>query len=65
LNLSYKKGSSRPVKVDFELIGIIQRIFALKIYRMIKQNTLLVNIDEVNFSRKTTSSFSWLPKGKK
>ena len=62
LNKSYKRWSSRPSNYDPIRITILKRIFAIELSDIISSNQLLVNIDEVHFSKSSKTNYSWLNK---
>ena len=64
LNLSFKKGKSRPSSMNKDRHALIKSIFAARVAKEIKRFRLLINIDETLFSRFTKSDYSWLEKGK-
>ena len=49
-NLSYKKGSSRPVTIDTKRINIQKQLFCLKLSKELQNIELLVNLDESSIS---------------
>ena len=63
LNKSYKRWSSRPTNYQTARIDILKRIFAIEFANVVDKNSLLINIDEVHFSRTTKSNYSWLDRG--
>ena len=63
LNKSYKRCSSRPSNYDPIRTLMLKRIFAIELTNLIDTDTLLVNIDEVNFSKSTKTNYSWLNRG--
>ena len=64
LQLSFKKGASRPVAVDSPRSHLIKRMFAIEFGGLWKEDYLYINIDEVLFSNKTKHNYSWLLKGR-
>ena len=63
LNLSFKKFSSRPVFKDFHKIYALKCLFAIELSNIVNDSKVLVNIDEVAFSRSTKINYSWSNKG--
>ena len=63
LGLSYKKGKSRPFKLDPVKQCYIKSLFGIRIIRKLNKFSTLINIDETLFSRATKSTHSWLLKG--
>ena len=63
LNKSYKRWSSRPSNYDSIRIALLKRIFAIELSNIISSNQLLINIDEVHFSKSSKTNYSWLNKG--
>ena len=64
LGLSYKKGSSRPLKYESNKSKLVKKLFAIEFSNILRSDYLFINIDEVLFSNKTKHSFSWMPKVK-
>ena len=64
LGLSYKLWKSRPVWYDEEKSSLMKGLFSAKIWKMINDYDLLINIDETMFTRTTMASRSWSVKGK-
>ena len=64
LRLSFKKGKSRPFKLDFIKQNYTKSLFAVKIIKKLDKFSTLINIDETLFSRQTKITHSWLLKGK-
>ena len=63
LGLSYKKGKSRPFKLDPVKQCYIKSLFGVRIIRKLNEFSTLINIDETLLSRATKSTHSWLIKG--
>ena len=63
LRYSYKRWSPRPITLDFRLLELKKVLFTVKLLRFIQKSTLLINIDESNFSSSTKSNYSWSQKG--
>ena len=64
LNLTYKRVKTRPNNVDFNKINASRQLFAIKISKLIKISSLVINIDETSINRHIKSSYSWSKKGK-
>ena len=64
LRLSFKKGKSRPFKLDFIKQNYTKSLFAVKIIKKLDKFSTLINIDETLFSRQTKITHSWLLKEK-
>ena len=64
LQLSFKRGSSRPITTDHSRSLSTKHLFAIEFGRLWKQDHLYINIDEVLFSNKTKQNYSWLFKGR-
>ena len=60
---SYKKWSSRPIKLDRKLVKLKKILFSVKLLKLIHKTSLLVNIDESVISYNTKSNYSWSRKG--
>ena len=63
LNLSFKKGTSRPEHIKQRRLSILKWLFSVRLTKRIASNSLLINIDESTFSRITKRHYSWLGKG--
>ena len=59
LNLSFKKGTSRPSHIKQRRLSIIKWLFSVRLTKRIASNSLLINIDESIFSRNTKRHYSW------
>ena len=64
LNLSFKKGKSRKIRLDSMKQSHIKCLFAVKLVKAMNDFSILINIDETLFSRTTRPSYSWLERGK-
>ena len=64
LNLSYKKGKSRPLTTMTSKQIIIKGLFVVRIIKIINKFKILINIDETLFSRATKITHIWSEKGK-
>ena len=60
---SYKRCSSRPLNLDYRLQELKKTLFVVKLLKIIRRSTLLVNIDEWIISYSTKSNYSWSKKG--
>ena len=63
LNKSYKKWSSRPAKYDPLRTTALKKLFSIELANMVEQDSILINVDEVNFSNSIKSNYSWLERG--
>ena len=63
MNRSYRKGSSRPCKMDTKLNRILGKSLAFEMENLMKSLKYIINIDETSASCKTTFNYTWLPKG--
>ena len=63
LAFSYKWCSSRPLNHDYRLQELKKTLFVVKLLKIIRRSTLLVNIDEWIISYSTKSNYSWSKKG--
>ena len=63
LLLSYKKGKSRPVGLNFSKQQAMKWFSAVKIIPYISKFQMLISINESSFSRTTKLTNSWLMKG--
>ena len=64
LHLSYKKCSSRPSQKDIARLTAQGKIYAMEFSNIIDNTKVLVNIDEVIFSKSTKINYSWIKKGR-
>ena len=64
LNLSFKKGKLRPIRIDYMKQSFAKCLFVVRVVKEINNFSVLINIDGTSFSRATNSAFSWLEKGK-
>ena len=51
LNMSYKRGQSRPVGFDKKRQDLLKSYFAINIIPLLSQYEILINVDESSFSR--------------
>ena len=63
MKLSYKKVKSRPNSVNWKKIKTARELFAVEFIKVIKHNTLMINIDETSFNRHMKINYSWGVKG--
>ena len=63
LGYSFKRCSSRPFNLNVKLQELKKTLFVVKLLKMIRRSTLLINIDETVVSYKTKSNYSWSLKG--
>ena len=63
LGYSFKKWSPRPLSLNRKNQELKKILFSVKLLKMIKRSTLLINIDETVISYSTKSNYSWCPKG--
>ena len=63
LRFSYKKDSSRPIAWNFQEHIYLQFIFSWRMLREIRDEALLVNVDESSYNRSIKRNYSWLPEG--
>ena len=59
LGLSYKKWSSRPVMKDSDRVNAFKTLFWIEFANIVDNSWIIVNIDEVCFSRLTRLNYSW------
>ena len=64
LHLSCKKCSSRPSQKDVARLKAQRKIYAMEFSNIIDNTKVLVNIDEVIFSKYTKINYSWIRKGR-
>ena len=62
LNFSFKRGSSTVRLKNINDDTRMKQIFSLEILNSIINKKLIINIDEVWFSKKLANNYSWLPK---
>ena len=60
----YKLKKSRPVNYDESKTLLIKGLFCIKLWKIIKDNEVLVNIYEAMFSRSTKATYIWSLKRK-
>ena len=63
LQMTYKKGKSRPIEFQQDRQDLLKWYFAAKIIPLLSQFDMLINIDETSFSRWTKLEYSWSRKG--
>ena len=63
LNMSYKRGKSRPVGLQKEKQDLLKCYFAISIIPVLSQYEILINVDESSFSRTTKTMYSWSKRG--
>ena len=63
LNLSYKKCSSRQILKEPLRLKALRKVYAIEFANIIDSSKLIVNIDEVVFSKSTKINYSWISKG--
>ena len=63
LNLSYKKCSSSPILKELLRLKALGKVYAIEFAYIIDSSKLIVNIDEVVFSKSTKINYSWISKG--
>ena len=64
LGMKYKKGQARLTNYDEEFQAWTKQWFSIRLWKVIHNFKMLINVDETSFSRLTKKSFSWIPKGK-
>ena len=62
LNLSFKKGTSRPSNINHKRLDSLKWLFSVRLTKRITDHSLIVNIDESTFSRNTKRHYSWIRK---
>ena len=62
-NKRYKKGSSRPTKLDFKKHSWTNAFFCVKLLSILHSLKMIINVDGCCFSRSTKQNYSWLDKG--
>ena len=63
MNMSYRKALSRPWKPNSCTSQIFKVLFCIEFANNIDLFHVLVNIDEVLFSRSTKTNYTWMEKG--
>ena len=63
LQMTYKKGKSRPIEFQQDRQDLLKWYFAVKIIQLLSQFDMLINIDETSCSRWTKLEYSWPIKG--
>ena len=63
MNKSFKKWSSRPSNYDRTRTMMLQRLLTMMLTSLIDHESVLINVDEVTFSRSTKPSYSRLERG--
>ena len=61
--MSYRKASSRPSQASSWSNQIFKLLFCIEFVNNLDTFDVLVNIDEVIFSRWTKSNYTWMEKG--
>ena len=61
--LSYKKGSTRRIDLDRNRLSYLRILYSIRLAKQLKEQILLINIDEVSFAPEVLNSRSWLKKG--
>ena len=64
LNMSYKRGQSRPVWFEKNRQDLLKSYYAINIIQMLSQYEVIINVDESSFSRHTKAIYSWSKKDK-
>ena len=62
MKYSFKRGSSRNVRVKSTSSVFPQAIFSTKLMTRILEDILVINIDESSYGRSIKNNYSWLPK---
>ena len=63
-NLSYKRCKSRPTSINLSKVKASRILFAAYFVDMLRNDTLIVNVDEATISRSLKIEYSWSIKGK-
>ena len=63
MNLSFKKGTSRPSNLKRERQLVFKWLFCIRIAKWISDKMILISIDETSFSRNIKVHYSWIQKG--
>ena len=63
MNFSFKKGTSRMIASKIASLRELQSIYSCRMLRALKDDELLINVDESSYSRSIKRDYSWLPKG--
>ena len=63
MKYSYKKGSWRIATIKVKHLEEMQTIYSWRIFRGLRQQELIINIDESSYSRTIKRNYSWLPIG--
>ena len=63
LGYSFKRCSSRPLKLNYGNQELKKILFCIKLLKIVRRSTLLVNIDESIIFNTTKSNFYWGQKG--
>ena len=61
--MSFKKIKPRPNNIDFDILKASRQLFAVKFIQPITVQTIVINIDEILFSRSIQNNYSWSYKG--
>ena len=64
LNLSYKKGASRPWTLNLNRQKPLKELYAVQLIHMMKSRRDIIKIDESCLNNNTRVSYSWLSIGK-
>ena len=63
LILTFKKSLTRPNNVDFNRVKALRSMFWVDFADLLKDKSLIINIDEWTISRSTKINYSWSIKG--
>ena len=63
MKMSFKRVSSRQIKVDFQRIRKLKMLFAVIWWQKLGEIRCIVNIDESTFSRATRNNYTWWRRG--
>ena len=62
--LSFKKTSSRPIRLDVKRHPWMKALFWVKILKMLTRIQIILNMDETSLSRNLKAEYSWAIRGK-
>ena len=63
LRMSYKKGSIRQFRIDEQKLYYVRVLHAQRLSCQLREDTMIVNVDETSLSRSISNSRWWIPRG--
>ena len=59
LRFSFKRCSARLLLLNYKLAKVKKVLLSIKVLKIIRESTLLVNVDEANFYHSAKTNYSW------